>query len=224
MYNSVTVSYLKHAFFKLSDKKTTVFIDPYSKIGNLNPPKLSDKPDIIAVTHEHPDHNNRDYASDKTYIVSNPGEYDIAEVSVVGVNSFHDKSKGQDRGMNTMYSINFNGVNFVHLGDLGDILDNSQIEDLGIVDVLFIPVGGHYTIDAKDAVKVIEQLNPNIIVPMHYKEKGDTQSPLAFIDDFLNIFPATSLEVETLEVNKTEFQDEDFETKVILFKDPDPRV
>ncbi len=166
--NKITIKYFSQAFFTLSDKNSNIFLDPYSKLGDLNPPKLNFSPDILFITHEHPDHNNRDYSTDDTYEISHPGEYDVKGVIAQGISTFHDKKKGEERGFNNVYSINFDGVNFVHLGDLGAPLEKEQIELLGVVDILFVPVGGFFTIDYKNAVDIVREINPYIVIPMHY--------------------------------------------------------
>ncbi len=217
MTNKVTIKYYSQAFFILQDKNTKIFIDPYSQIGDLIPPKFSFSPDILVITHEHPDHSNREYAKDNTFEISHPGEHDVKEVIIQGFNTFHDKFNGTERGFNTIYSINFNGINFVHLGDLGTTLNKSQIEALGVVDVLFIPVGGHYTIDYKDAIEIVNSINPNIIVPMHYKTDKTDSLPLERIDKFLEEYEGIKEEVVSLDLNSSDFDTEDFEQKVIIF-------
>ena len=218
MKDSVNISYFGQSFFKIFDKNKILYIDPYKAIGGLSVPSLKDKVDVLLISHEHDDHNNRNFASDNTYVISHPGEYDSTNILVRGVLSFHDNVNGKDRGENVMYSFNFNDVNFVHLGDLGEKeLSNEQIDDLGVVNVLFVPVGGHFTIDAKDAVNVINQLNPNIIIPMHYKTEK-LELPLAPVSDFLNEFGGAHEEVDSLKVDANMFQDEDFETRVVVLK------
>jgi L-ascorbate metabolism protein UlaG (beta-lactamase superfamily) len=216
--NKVSIKYFLQAFFSLSDKNTTIFIDPYTKLGDLTPPVLKTSPDILLITHEHPDHNNREYSTEDTFEIHNPGEYDVKNVIVEGISTFHDKKNGEERGFNTIYSINFNGINFVHLGDLGVKLEKETIETLGVVDVLFIPVGGFFTIDYKEAIEITKDINPAIVVPMHYKTEKTSQLPLEGIDKFLSDFGGIQQEVESLDVVETDFDDEEFKTKVVVFK------
>jgi len=133
----------------------------------LKPPKIKD--DIILVSHQHYDHNNIEGANPEAFIVQNPGEYEYRGVAVRGIQSFHDDKQGAERGLNTIYVLRAEELSICHLGDLGHVLTDKQIEDIGEVDILMIPVGGTYTIDAKTAVEVISQIGPKIVIPMHYK-------------------------------------------------------
>ncbi|MCL4392810.1 MBL fold metallo-hydrolase [Patescibacteria group bacterium] len=214
--DEVSISYLKHAFFALSKKGFSIFIDPYQKLGKLTPPELKN-PNILLITHEHQDHNNREYAGKDTYVIDHPGEYDISDVSIKGINTYHDTNKGNDRGFNTVFSIDFEDINFMHLGDLGDILSHEQIDELGIVNVLFIPVGGYFTIDAKTAKNIIKDINPHIVIPMHYKI-DEIDYPLSPLSEFLDIYDGIVEKVDTLTLKSSDFG-EDFETKVIIFND-----
>jgi L-ascorbate metabolism protein UlaG (beta-lactamase superfamily) len=216
--SKVTIKYFSQAFFTLNDKDTSIFIDPYSKIADLNPPKFNKNPDILLITHEHQDHNNREYKGENTFEICNPGEYDVKEVIVQGIETYHDKNKGQDRGFNTIYSINFNKVNFAHLGDLGQKLTKEQLEELSVVDVLFVPVGGHFTIDYKEAVELVNDINPSIVIPMHYKTEKTKDLPLEGVDKFLEEYGVAPQEVDILEVDEKDFEEEDIETKVVVFK------
>ena len=214
--DEVTISYLKHASFMLSQNSYNILIDPYQKMGKLTLPTLK-SPNILLISHEHQDHNNREYVGESTYVIDHPGEYEIGDVSISGMNTYHDTNKGKDRGFNTVFSINFEGVNFVHLGDLGDMLTKSQIEELGVVNVLFIPVGGYFTIDAKVAKDIIRDINPHIAIPMHYKI-DEIEYPLSPLSEFLDIYDGVVTTLDSLSVKKTDFTD-DFETKVIVFDD-----
>ena len=127
---------------------------------------------MVLSTHTHEDHSNTPAVSGQILTITGPGEYEVKGVSVTGVQVYHDKKEGEERGKNTIYNINIDGLNIVHLGDLGHVLTESQIEELGQTDILLIPVGGVYTINAKEAVEVITQLEPKIVIPMHYKIEG----------------------------------------------------
>lgn len=185
----VDIWWFGQACFKVKGKAASCVIDPYSaQFTGLSQLKLDS--DIVCVTHGHEDHNNissvRGSAEKESpFVISGPGEYEISGVGIVGVSSFHDDSQGKERGANTIYSITIDEVNIVHLGDLGQKkLDQSQVEVLSSCDVLLIPVGGTYTIDAKDAPDIIAQLEPKIVVPMHYKIDG-LKFPLSVVDKFL---------------------------------------
>lgn len=160
------------ACFKLKGKTATVFIDPYKEeFTGLKLPK--DLSAIVAVsTHDHDDHNNLDSITDTQLKISGPGEYEVGGVSITGVSTFHDTEKGAQRGKNTVYNISVDGLNIVHLGDLGEKLTEEQIDEIGATDILLVPVGSVYTIDAKRASDVVSQLEPKIVIPMHYAMPG----------------------------------------------------
>jgi L-ascorbate metabolism protein UlaG (beta-lactamase superfamily) len=157
------------ACFKIKGKQSTVLIDPYdpTMLGLKLPKDLSS--DMVLQTHDHHDHANIAATDPESIKITGPGEYEVKGVAVTGVSTFHDNQKGAERGKNTIFNIEVDGVNIVHLGDLGHTLEESQLEEIGSVDILLIPVGGVYTIDAKDAARVVAQLDPKIVIPMHYK-------------------------------------------------------
>lgn len=155
------------------DHSAEVVIDPFSQETGLKLPSLS--ADIVAVTHNHPDHNyvagvkpaGKDGAA---FVVNGPGEYEVKEVFIQGVPSFHDDRQGSERGGNTIYIIEAEDIRLCHLGDLGQSqLTDEQVEKIGRVDILLIPVGGTYTISSAEAGKIIGQLDPKMVIPMHYK-------------------------------------------------------
>lgn len=163
---------LGHASFKIRGKNATVVTDPYdsAEVG-LKFPKNTEA-DIVTVSHGHHDHDAVSAVSGSPFIVSGPGEYEIKGVSFIGITSFHDDNKGTDRGRNVVYSIFVDGLHIVHLGDICHVLTAVQIEELGVVDILFIPIGGVYTIDAEKAIEIISELEPKVVIPMHYKREG----------------------------------------------------
>lgn len=144
-----------------------IVIDPYSEEIGLKLPKL--EADIVLVTHAHYDHNNVKAVSGTTFLVESPGEYEVKGVFVQGVPSWHDEKEGKERGSNTIYTIDTEELRLCHLGDLGQTeLTSEQLEKIGDVDILMIPVGSVYTIDAKGAAKIMAQIEPKITIPMHY--------------------------------------------------------
>jgi len=164
------------ACFKLKGKNASVVIDPYNPdvLGLKLPKDLS--ANTTLVTHPHQDHNNPSAVTaekDSPMVFSEPGEYEVAGVVITGVQSFHDNVNGAERGMNTIFHIMMDGLNIVHLGDLGqEKLTEEQLNNLGQTDILLVPVGGKYTIDGKAASEIVAQLEPKIIIPMHYFIEG----------------------------------------------------
>lgn len=206
-----------HSCFTVRGKTATVAIDPFSGIG-LKEPKLT--ADILLETHSHPDHANRDAVKGDPFVIDSPGEYESHGVMIDGLPTYHDAKQGAERGRNTVYSFVLEDMQLVHLGDLGHLLDQGSIERLGDVDVLFIPVGGHFTIDAKTAGEVVTQLQPRVTIPMHYKVPGLKLDVLAPVDDFLKIAGAKSdkLEKTTWKVKAADLPTED--SKVVVFPNP----
>ena len=184
------IIYLGHSSFRLRGKTATVVTDPFDEKVGLKFPSAA--ADIITVSHEHGDHNAVERVKTtegrkEPFVIRAPGEYEINGVSVFGNASFHDDKKGAERGNNTFYVIHIDDLTVVHLGDLGHELSEKQVERINGVDVLLVPVGGVYTLDPVQAKKVISQVEPVIVIPMHYKVKGMEKSfdKLASVDEFL---------------------------------------
>ena len=181
------ITWYGQACFKIQSGSTILVTDPFEKKLGLTPPKFEAQ--IALVTHEHFDHNNVAGISGSPFVIDSPGEYEVGGVKVGGVFSFHDNKEGKERGVNTIYVIKMEDITIAHLGDLGQAqLTEEQIDFLGEVDILMIPVGGNYTIDAETAVEIINQIEPKIVIPMHYltpKMTKDEQVNLSGVDEFL---------------------------------------
>lgn len=163
------------------DHSADIVIDPYDEAVGLKLPNLS--ADILLVTHPHHDHNNIKAVKGTPFIIDGPGEYEVKGVFVQGIPSFHDDLGGKERGKNTIYLFEAEGTRFCHLGDLGQKqLTDEQLEKIDGVDVLMIPVGGEYTIDSTAAQKIIGQIEPKIVIPMHYRLK-DSKGETAKLDE-----------------------------------------
>ena len=167
------IKYIGHSCFRLKGKDTAIVIDPYDpKMTGYKLPSLD--ADVVLTTHKHKDHAYVKGVKDYKLLIETPGEYEVAGTFVYGVRTFHDANQGKDRGGNTIFQIVMDGFNLLHLGDLGHELTTEILERISNIDVLMIPVGGTYTIDAKTAVKVISAIEPGIIIPMHYQTKDLT--------------------------------------------------
>ena len=210
------ITWQGHSCFKIQDKigpeGVTVVTDPFNKEAGLKVPNF--EADIITVSHDHKDHNNVDALRGTPFVISCAGEYDFKGVLIEGIDSYHDDKKGEERGANIMYRIEIDDISVAHLGDLGDILDNAQLEKLVGTDVLLIPVGGKYTIDAKKAVEVISQIEPRIVIPMHYKTK-DLKYDLDPIDKFVKELGLTPTYEEKLKISKKDLPQEDMELVIL---------
>jgi len=165
------------------DHSADIVIDPFDEATGLKLPNLS--ADIVLITHDHHDHNNVKGVKGEPFVIKGPGEYEIKEVFIHGIPSFHDDKEGKERGKNTIYLIEAEDLRFCHLGDIGQKeLTDEQLEKIDAVDVLMIPVGGTYTIDSSEAQKIISQIEPRIVIPMHYalpKLKGEYDDVSKFL-------------------------------------------
>jgi len=124
---------------------------------------------IVTVSHQHDGHSYVQGIEGAPKLVTRPGEYEIGDVLIIGIATFHGGEGGQKRGRNTVYLLEMDEVSVCHLGDLGHVLTAEQVEEIDNVDVLLLPVGGVSTIDAPVAAEVVRQLEPKVVVPMHYK-------------------------------------------------------
>ncbi|MFH1172981.1 MAG: MBL fold metallo-hydrolase [bacterium] len=208
------ITWLGHSCFKIQDKETVIIIDPYGQGYGPKPPRL--KADLVMVSHDHNDHNYTDSIMGEPLVIRGPGEYETKGVYVLGLPSWHDGQKGQERGPNTIYRFEVDGVSLAHLGDLGHVLENDLLSELEGTDVLFIPVGGIYTINAKQAVEVISQIEPRIVIPMHYDmPEFSKKVKLDGLDKFCKEIGICSKEaVEKLKITKNDLPVED--TQVIV--------
>jgi len=160
------------SFFQLQTslnkgEQTTIAIDPFDETTGLKVPSLA--ADILLVTHDHHDHNNKKAIKGEPFLIEEPGEYEVKEVFIQGIPSFHDEEGGKKRGVNTIYTLEVEEMRICHLGDFGQKeLTEDQLEQIGDIDVLMIPVGGEFTVDAKGAAHIISQIEPKVVIPMHY--------------------------------------------------------
>lgn len=185
------IKYLGQSCFKLRGKSGSVITDPFdSKMVGLSLPAVS--AEIVTVSHQHEDHNQVDKVKGtaqrpEPLVLNQPGEYEANGISVIGVRSFHDDKKGSERGDNVMFVFQIDGIMIAHLGDLGHELSKNQVEELGPIDMLLLPVGGKFTIGPEMAKKTIATLNPSIVIPMHYKAPGMSSmfDELVTVDEFV---------------------------------------
>lgn len=162
------IEYLAHASFLIKDSRgTTIIFDPYDPCIGYG--IINRTCDMLIISHEHFDHCHITAAHGKaTVIRASSGTRVVNDIKIKGIITDHDKAGGTLRGKNIVSNIEIDGLWVCHLGDLGNILTHEQIEEIGKVDILFVPVGGHFIINADDALKVIDQLNPKLAIPMHY--------------------------------------------------------
>jgi L-ascorbate metabolism protein UlaG (beta-lactamase superfamily) len=178
---AVDITWYGHSCFRLRGRNAAVVTDPYPpSLG----PKLKLEADIITVSHGHDNHNHVQSVGKEPFLIEGPGEYEVSGVTILGIPTFHDAQKGAVRGRNTVYLIDVDDVKICHLGDVGHALDATQLERLGNIDVLLVPVGGGATLDATKGAEVVRQVEPRFVLPMHY-ELPSVKLELQPVDRFL---------------------------------------
>lgn len=216
------VQYLGHACFRLRGREGIVICDPFGRSVGVDLGRPSAH--IVTVSHDHADHNNVAPIKpmrEKLFVIDAPGEYEVGGVLIAGVRTYHDKAKGAELGVNTAFVIHLDDVVFCHLGDLGHELSQSQLEAIGNVDVLFVPVGGGETIGAAEAINVISQIEPRIVVPMHYAtaQLSFDQQPLAPLERFTHEMGLKDVvPEEKLSVTAASLPGDSEETRVIVLR------
>ena len=182
IFGRMDINWLGHSCFRLRGKQAAIITDPF-------PPDLGytlGKPtaDIVTISHQHHSHSYDKGIDGEPKIINGPGEYEIKGVLIIGIATFHDANGGKEKGKNTVYLIEIDGITVCHLGDLGHVLTTEQVEEIDDVDVLLLPVGGGATINASTAAEVLRQIEPRVVIPMHYKTPV-LKRELGPVDSFL---------------------------------------
>ena len=208
------IKWLGHACFMVtSDTGTKIITDPYVTGGDLSCGEIRESADIVTVSHEHGDHNNVAAVRGNPEVVR--GMVKVKGIEFKGIPCYHDDAEGKLRGKNTILCFEVDGITICHLGDLGHQLSAQQVDELGKIDILLIPVGGFYTIDAKVASKICDRLTPRVIIPMHYKNDR-CGFPIAGVDEFLR----GKKGVSRLDTSEVEFKSGELpvNTQIIVLK------
>ena len=212
------IEYLGHSCFKLTESTgTTVITDPYSaEIGIKLPKGL--KEDAVTISHDHYDHNNLKAVDGTPTVIRKEGFYELPGVEITAIKSYHDTEEGALRGENVIFKFRMDGMDVCHLGDLGEECSAELIEMLLPINILLIPVGGTYTLDAEQAKEYVDRIMPDIVIPMHYRSKHvdiDLDRAQGFLDAF------EDEDVSVCGENVLEFTREDLteeQTKIILME------
>lgn len=201
----MTIQWYGQSFIRIDSRETVIAIDPFSKKEEWGIEKVPRfRADAVLVSHDHADHNNVGAIEGTPVVFAGPGEYETKGIFIRGHASFHDEAAGAERGPNTIFVLDAEEMRLCHMGDIGTKkLPAAVIEALGNVDVLFIPVGGKYTVDAAGAWNLIAEIEPKIIVPIHYKIPG-LKLPLEGVESFLKGRPGDHEPVERLAIRKKE--------------------
>ncbi len=181
------IKFLGHAAFMItSEQGIKIITDPYKPGcfgGGIKYGAITESADIVTISHDHDDHNETNIKGDPVF-VRKPGKSEIKGIQITGIEVFHDKSGGKERGKDIIFNMKIDGMNVVHMGDVGHVISKAEAEKIGNVDILLIPVGGYFTIDARDAEEMINLLKPKVVIPMHYKT-SKCEFPIAPIEDFI---------------------------------------
>lgn len=211
------ITFLGHSSFRIKGRTASLITDPFDPemVGLKYSPAEAD---IVTVSHEHKDHNQVSLVKGVKKVVAGVGEYEIMGVSIIGLPSFHDDKKGALRGKNTIYIIETDGFRVAHLGDIGCELSEGEVEAIGDIDILILPVGGEYTVGPSGAAAIVRAIEPTLVIPMHYQMPGlrpETFAKLLPLEPFLKEVGVTSETLPKLVVKKEELGEEQ---KVIILE------
>jgi len=202
------IRFLGHASFLITSVTgLRIITDPYKPgcfDGGIKYDPITEEADVVTISHEHDDHNCTDIQGNPVFVRGSE-KRDIKGIEISGTNVFHDESGGTERGKNTIFKLKIDGMNIVHLGDLGHPLSDQEVEKIGSVDILFVPIGGYFTIDSTIAESTTKKLNPKVVVPMHFKT-DKCGFPIAPIDDYIRNKDVKKFDGE-FEINKEQLPD-----------------
>ncbi|MCK5052370.1 MAG: MBL fold metallo-hydrolase [Candidatus Cloacimonetes bacterium] len=180
----IRLKWFGHSMWKISNDNVSIITDPFTDIGYKMP--TTETADIILSSHDHFDHNNFELIGGNPEIIKIEGKFNISGINIQTFQTFHDETKGSERGDNLLMKFELDGRTFLHCGDLGHMISDELIEEIGDIDVLMIPIGGHYTIDAKTAKSIADKIDPTIVFPMHYKTDV-LDFPIKPVEEYLKL-------------------------------------
>lgn len=193
-------------FYLETENGFRILTDPFD--AHVGYPMKEVACDAVTVSHGHGDHSFVEKAQGGIVIADEKGVTHLSsDVTALGIPSFHDECEGQKRGKNLIFVIEADGLRIAHLGDLG-AWDEALIEKIGYVDILLIPVGGFYTIDAASAAALYQRLKPRVVIPMHYKTAVNADWPIAKVESFLQeIHAEDAPEMSILRITKEDLSE-----------------
>lgn len=194
------ITWLGHACFLIETENGKIITDPFNE--GVGYPKIDVTADVVTISHDHWDHNAAHLVGGQPLIINKEGSFTYQDIQIKGFGSYHDKVMGKKRGTNILYKILADGMNLLHMGDLGHMISEQQAREIGLVDILFLPVGGNYTIDAGEAYKITELVKPKIVIPMHFKtpvNSFEIDPVEAFTENFEKIIKRPFLQIRELD-------------------------
>ena len=205
------ITWYGHASFLLTTAQgIKIITDPYEPgayDGGIAYGPITDEADIVSVSHDHADHNYVKGLAGNPTVITGEGKHEVKGIVFEGVSTYHDDSQGTERGGNTIFTIIADGMRVCHLGDLGHLLNDKELQQIGQVDCLLIPVGGFFTIGPQEARQVVDQLQPQVTIPMHFKT-DKCGFPIASVDQFVE----GAQQVQRLDTSTFTFSKEELET------------
>ncbi len=181
----MNIKWLGHSCFIVTlENGAKVLFDPYDKTVGYKISKIN--ADAVLISHSHFDHNDLSYVCGNYTVFDKPGSYTLGDLAIEGYKTWHDCEQGKLRGDNTVFMLFADGLRVCHLGDLGCVPEKAVLEKLKGAEIVMVPVGGNYTIDAKQALDLCDMISPNIIIPMHFKTSA-INIDIAPLQDFLEL-------------------------------------
>ena len=199
----IRLKWFGHSMWKISTNDISIITDPFADIGYTMP--TAETADIILSSHDHFDHNNFELIGGNPEIIKTEGKFNISGINIQTFHTYHDETKGSERGDNLLMKFELEERTFLHCGDIGHMISDELIKEIGNVDVLFIPIGGYFTINAETAKKIVDKIDPIIIFPMHYKTDV-LNFPIKPIEEYLKLSDYHSHHNS----NQIELTDDDF--------------
>lgn len=211
----MVITYYGSSCFKAQSGDTVLVFDPPSKESNFKSPRFASN--MVLVSHNHKDHNGWEnfVSGEKSpVIIKGPGEYEAGGIHSRGILTYHDASLGEKRGLNTIYMVNLENMNICHMGDFGEAELRGEVkEDICDVDILFIPIGGDTVIDTEKAVKIIAQIEPRIVIPMHYRDSKSSE-----LKKFINEMGGDGKPLDKLTLKKKDLEGKESQFIVLNFE------
>ncbi len=206
MFDGVRIRWFGHSMWKIATGKVSIITDPFSDIGYPMPD--GETADIVLSSHGHHDHNNFDLIQGSYKRIDTEGKYLEHGIHIEMIPVWHDEEQGCKRGKNLLMKFSIGDTVFLHCGDLGHTLGDEVLKQLGKIDVMFIPVGGTFTVDAKEAHRVVKSIAPAVVFPMHYRTKA-LRFPLGSADEYLALVD----EYRVIESNEVLLTEDDLSRK-----------
>lgn len=212
--------WLGHSSFLLEESTgTSVVTDPYHPYIGIEMPEV--EVDVVTVSHKHDDHDNVEVIKGNPMIIDTVGSFDVKGIGILGIETYHDEVEGEKRGKNLIYKYRIDGIDVCHMGDVGVECTPELAEAIGPVNILLLPVGGEYTIDAEIAKDYVDKLMPDMVIPMHYRTRG-VELDIDKVDAFLRLFDdevIEEVEDDTIEITRSQFDGE--YTRVVVLTLPE---